>query len=331
MKPKKEMLILVAVMVAAVAYIALRKTDRTHFDLPQLAPVTAKKISRLELIRNGQPIVLEKQDDKWRIMPQQWPADADKIRGMLDIVAKLKLTALVSEAKSYARYDLDEPNRVTVKAWRGKKLVRSFDVGKSASTYQHTHVRIDGDPNVYHAREDFRNRFDRSVDQLRDLSVLAFTADDIQRAELTAAGKTAQLILQAPTPEKPEEKTGEKAAAPPAAQWQTADGSAVDSESIKSLISALGRLSCETFIDDKKKTDFSDPLYTMVLHGKAEYRLEIFEKAGEDTSGYPAVSSASPYPFTLSGYQVDSLKENLEKILKLPPPDKEAEGNGAKG
>ncbi|MBI9082355.1 MAG: DUF4340 domain-containing protein [Desulfobacterales bacterium] len=324
MKLKKEMLILVAVMVAAVAYIGLRKTDRTHFDLPQLTPVTANKISKLEMIHAGQTVVLEKQDEKWRIMPQQWPADADKVRGMIDIVAELKITALVSEAKSYARYDLDKANRIAVKAWQGKKQVRSFDVGKSASTYQHTHVRLDGDPNVYHAREDFRSRFDRSAGQLRDRSVLSFKADEIQRAELTVAGKTTRLALHTAAPGKVEEKAGEKAAAAPEAQWRLADGHAVDPESIKGLISALGRLSCDMFIDDEKKTAFSDPLYTMVLGGKAEYRLQIFEKAEKDATGYPAVSSASPYPFTLSGYQVDSIKENLDKILNPSPPEKKA-------
>lgn len=322
MKLKKEIIILVAVIVAAVAYIALRKTDRTHFDLPRLAQVTAKDISRLEMVRNGQTVVLEKLEDKWQIMPQQWPADADKVRGMIDIVANLKLTALVSEAKRYARYDLDETNRIAVKAWQGKKQVRSFDVGKSASTYQHTHVRLDGDPNVYHAREDFRSRFDRSVDQLRDLSVLAFAADEIQRAELTAAGKTTRLTLHTTASEKAEEK----AATAPESQWRRADGSLVDPESIKSLITALGRLSCEMFIDDEKKAAFSDPLYALVLGGKTEYRLQIFEKTETDAAGYPAVSSASPYPFILSGYQVDSIKENLEKILNPSQPDTGAKG-----
>ena len=49
MKLKKEIIVLAVVMVAAVAYLALRKTDRTHFKLPELPPVAAGKITKLEV------------------------------------------------------------------------------------------------------------------------------------------------------------------------------------------------------------------------------------------------------------------------------------------
>ena len=317
MKLKKEILILVVVMVAAVAYIALRKTDRTHFDLPRLEPVAAKKIDRLELKKDGQTVTVEKKGGKWLVMPQKWPADEDKIRGMAEIAADLTLTALISESKSYARYGLDEAHRISVRAFAGEKLVRAFDVGKSAATYQHTHVRVDGDPNVYHAREDFQSRFDRTADQLRDLSVMAFESGDIEKITLTRGDKTATLErIEEKADAKKGEKGKDKAAAPPKTFWQLAGGGPVDQESVKGLVSSLSRLSCEKFMDEKKKEGLGQPMATLLLNGKKEYRLEIFDKAGKgEDGGHPALSSESPYPFVLSGYQVDSIKENLDKIL----------------
>lgn len=319
MKPKKEIVILAVVIVAAVAYLALRKTDRTHFDLPQLPSISTAEITKLETVRNGQRAIMEKRDGKWWIQPQGWPADADKIRGMLDIVAGLKLTALISESKSYTRYELDDAHRITVTAWKGDKAVLSFDVGKSAPTYQHTHVRLQGDPNVYHAREDFRGRFDRDVDQLRDLSILAFKAESIQRLAVTADGQIASVERKAGEPEKGDKEKAETAAKA-GTEWIRAGGGTVDAESVQGLVNALSRLECMKFLDEGPKADATEPTTTLVLNGEKEYRLDIFAKNAE--GDYPALSSGTPYPFVLSGYQVDEIKEKIDKILK-PEAEKE--------
>ncbi|MBW1691689.1 MAG: DUF4340 domain-containing protein [Deltaproteobacteria bacterium] len=71
---------------------------------------------------------------------------------------------MVSESRDYSRYQLDDEHKITVKAYIGEKLTRELDVGKAAPSYRHTFVRLKENEFVYHARENFRNAFDLSVD-----------------------------------------------------------------------------------------------------------------------------------------------------------------------
>jgi hypothetical protein len=64
---------------------------------------------------------------------------------MLDTLGGLTLTALVSESKNYALYELDDAQKANVKAWQGDQLKRDVDVGKAAPSFRHTFVRLAGD------------------------------------------------------------------------------------------------------------------------------------------------------------------------------------------
>ena len=183
---KKEYLILAAVIVGLSIYLFARKTDRALYELPQLPEVSGKKISKIEISGPEGTTVLNRADEDWRIGPQKYPASKNKVQQMIDTIEDLKLTALISEAKDYIRYDLSDDKKISVKAWIGDSLSREFEVGKAASSFQHTFVKLAGDPKVYHARDNFRNKFDQDVNDLRDKSVLSFTVSDIQEVKLVA-------------------------------------------------------------------------------------------------------------------------------------------------
>ena len=100
MKLKKEYFILTAILVALILYLTLHRSNRTHYQLPELAAVPDKQISKIEITKPGRSIVLNKKDDAWSIEPKGYPADLTKVNGMLSVIGKLKLTALVSESKN---------------------------------------------------------------------------------------------------------------------------------------------------------------------------------------------------------------------------------------
>jgi len=99
MKIKKEYLILLIIIVALSSYLVLRKRDRTLYRLPDIHEVPASEISRVEISGPGGTILLEKKGEQWTISPEGYPADAAKVKGMLDTIGHLKLTALISESK----------------------------------------------------------------------------------------------------------------------------------------------------------------------------------------------------------------------------------------
>ncbi|MEA1949242.1 MAG: DUF4340 domain-containing protein [Thermodesulfobacteriota bacterium] len=320
MKIKKEYFILAGVMVALILYLVLHRSNRTHYKLPDITVVSGKQISKLEVGKADKTLVLNKKDNTWHIGVKGYPADSAKVKNMLDVIEKLTLTALVSESKNYVRYDLTNDKKITVKAWQEKTLSREFDIGKAAATYQHTFVRLATDPNIYHARGDFRRKFDQTVDELRDKTVLLFTQKDIREISLTKDKKTMILSQKKVSEQEGKKKyKQDKTSKEPETKivWQNTDGKKVDKERVKSLLSFLNRLECETYINDVKKDDLKNPTYAVALKGDKEYSLSVFAKKDKDAKTYPAISSENDYPFLLSDSQVNSIKSKIEDIMEI--------------
>jgi hypothetical protein len=317
MKIKKEYIILTAVIAALVLYLTFRKTDRAHYELPEIPKIDAKAITKLEIENAGKTIVLNKKDATWHIGPEAYPADTETVDDMLEIIASLAVKALVSESENYNRYDLNE-KKITVKAWSGETLKREFDIGKPASTYQHTFVRLKGDPNVYHARGYFRRQFDHTADDLRDKTVLSFKKDDITEIAVLTEGRTIVIGRKdaSETKDTAKDASGKPADDAKDIVWQRADGKTAKTEVVEKFISYFSDLACEGYIEGVKKEDFKDPLHSITLKGGGEHSLSVFSKKNPDEKDNPAVSSQNAYPFLLSDSKIDYIKKSITDMFK---------------
>jgi hypothetical protein len=328
MKIEKEYIGLVIIILGLSVYLVLRSPDRTHYELPRVPEIGKKDISRIEISKAGSTILLNKKDGHWQVGPQGYAANADRVTNMVNIIAKLAVTALVSESRNYSRYSLDDENKITVKAWTADKLTREFEVGKVATSYRHTFIKLAGDDRVYHANGDFRSQFDQTVDRLRDKTVLSFDPSKIQEIQIT---KGAEVITLGRTEVPAEMGTGPEsdAEAPRSPEvetvWQTSDGKKGDKTQLEKLMTILSDLKCETYIDDLRKEDLAEPMYTLRLKGAQDYTLSIFAKMEKDAKHYPAVSSENDYPFLLPEWQVNSLMKKPEELQVKPEKRKSPE------
>ncbi len=326
MKIRKEYILLVAIILFLSVYIFLRKPDRTHYQLPKLPEIAAKSINKIEIKGPNGTVALKKKDKVWIIEPKGYPADAAKIKDMLDIADKLTITALVSESKNYERYDLNNEMKVTVKAWEEDTPVRSFDIGKGASSYRHTFIKLAGDDRVYHARGNFRAKFDKTEDELRDKTVLSFEQKQIREIHITKNDQSVIFILK-DVPVKAgaaKEKNAEESSPESKIKkaWQTADGKNVDESKVKDLIRTLSKLRCDNYIEEQKKDEFSNPIYSVRLKGAKEYYLSVFNKMAKDAKGHPAISSENSYPFFLSDWKTKDIMKAPEELLEKKKPEK---------
>jgi hypothetical protein len=319
MNIKKEYLILVALILVLSLYLILHKRDKSHYRLPEFPKVMQKEISKVEISQQDTTIVLNRKDNHWNIVPQGYPADANQVESMLDVIEKLSLTALVSESKNYKRYQLDEGNKVIVKAWSGDTLRRKFEIGKAAATFQHTFVKLSDDSRVYQASGNFRNKFDASVDNLRDKTVLAFDAKDIQEIRLSK-GEQSIVFTRKQVPDEitssEEEKSQSSQAPTEQATWKSTDGKRADESQLNRMLTTLSNLRCEKYLDDRKKEELSDPIYTIQLTGIKKYSLSVFSKIDESSNNYPTTSSDNDYPFLLPSRQVNDIIKNPEEFLE---------------
>jgi hypothetical protein len=316
MKVKKEYIILILIIVGLSAYLFMRSSDRTFYELPKIAGLEQDQITKIEISKGDDSIVLNKKDNKWHLEPHGYLADANKVKNMLNVLGAFTLTTLVSESKDYVRYDLNAEKRITVKAWQQEALKRNFDIGKSASSFRHTFVRIDGDSRVFHARDNFRGKFELTSDNLRDKNVLSFKSTDIREIQI-AKDKTSLKLVRSQVPVTPQQEKSDNA--PQVAvkfEWQSSDGTKGNGPNLNRLLTTLSNLNCADYINDRSKETFSAPIYAVKLKGGQDYQLDIFAKLQKDDENYPAVSSASDYPFFLSDSQVQQIMKDPSEFVE---------------
>jgi hypothetical protein len=332
MKIRKEYIILVAVILALSLYLLLRKQDRTHYKLPEVPPIAQADISKIEISKKGSAIILIKKDTIWRIAPQGYPADAGKVKGMLDAIEKLALTALVSESRNYTRYDLGVDQKLMVKAWAGDKLKRDFAIGKVAPSHRHTFVRVSEDYRVYHASGNFRGVFDQTVDNIRDKVVLKFDKAEITEIRVSK-GEESKIFGRKQVPVEIKLDQEAEASSPPTARteilWETVEGQKADEAKLDRLLTILSNLRCEKYLDDRRSEDFTEPIYTVQLSGIQGYSLSIFGGLNKDVKAYPAISSANDYPFLLQEQQANDIMKESKELLTEP--EKESSEKEEKG
>ena len=305
MKMKKEYLILVVVIAALAVYLYQRSADRTHYTLPSLPALAAADITKIQMTRGAETVVLVRRDGRWFIDPPGYPVDPKTAQEMLDTLGGLTLTALVSESKNYALYELDDAQKAGVKAWQGDQLKRDFDVGKAAPSFRHTFIRLAGDDRVFHVRDNISFRFRTRIEDLRDKTMLAFNRQDIQEIRVTKDGAALTLVR---TPAPAEAPAGGQA---PANAWQSGDGRPANGAAVEALLGELASLQADGFIEDRDKAAFGEPIYALSLKGSQEHSLAVFAPTGGDGKDHPAVSSGSAYPFQLT-------EDHARRLMKQP-------------
>jgi len=325
MKLKKEYLILFGVIVVLlVVLLTGGRRNKMSYRVPDLAGINEGNITKIEISSGGEQIVLSGKDSSWTILPQEYTADPDKVSSMLDTVANLTLTELAAEAKDYQRYELDSAKKITVNAYEGDELVRSFDVGKVSSTYRHTFVRVGEDSRVYFARESFRSTFEVERGDLREKTVMSFDLNEITGILIEQESSTLHFSKTMMPAEAPSPETAEEPAAQPAqAQevWQMEDGTKGNKTDIDSIISQLADLKCDSYIEEKSKDDFADPIYSVKITGGKDYAIKIFAK-DEEADSYPAVTSDTPYVFFLATWKAENIMKKADELVETEEEEK---------
>ena len=310
MKIKKEYILLALLIASSIGYLVFQKTDRIHYTLPSLDEVKADGITAIEITREGETTTLKKQDKSWHITPQNWRADQTKVTEMLDVLANLTITDLVSETKDFERYELDEGNKAIIKAFAGDVLRRDLMVGKAAPTYNHTYVMLPGDERVYLASGDLPRLFLVSPSELRDMVVFSVTPTDINYIEIEHKGKKTVLTKSEVPQETDNASSSEEKTK--VFTWKNDKGETVDKVEIDTLLAGLAKVYCGEYLDDALKAGLAGPETVVAMKGTEAHDLSIFPKTGDKV---PALSSQSESPFVMPDYKLEEMEKILSRIL----------------
>ena len=308
---KTEYIVLAVVIVVLSAYLLLRNSNQIQYDIPELKPANQEEISKIEIIRPKGTVILKKNETQWVSEAEGYPLDEILLKDILKSLANLELTAMVSQSKNYITYGLADDNRITVKAYKGDDLLREFHMGKPASTYRHTYVRLADDDRVFHAKGSFRNYYERELDEMRDKTVLKFDQNEISRIVATWKNESLTFTKKVEQPDvKPDAKEQPKAEI----SWVSNDGKMAKQDVMDTILRNGSLLKCAKYEYEKKKEDLGEPIFSILFKGSKDYTVSIYPKI--DDKNYPAVSSGSPYLFLLSTFSADNLMKKTGDFLE---------------
>lgn len=318
MKVKKEYLLLILIIGVLSIYLLVQKANHQDADVPKLAPLDDSTISRIVIAKSDKTIELSKADERWLIQPNDYPADATKVKNMINAVANLTATALVSEAGIYERYGLDAAKRITIKVFNGKELQREFSIGREAPTFQHTFVMLADNPNVYHARGNLTGTFNQTIDGLRDKKILTFDKARISGIDIRKGDKSRTLAKKEIVPEqKSDDQADKSTSAQPTIEWSDTDGQAVEAKTVDSLLNTMSGLMCDQFMADDAKATLAGAAWTLTFNtGQESYTISVFDKDEQTPPKYRASASTSQFAFLLAESRVQNIEKTIDSLLK---------------
>ncbi len=311
---KREYLILGGIIIVLLLLLIFNRPGRRNYSLPELKSLKTNEITKLIITKQSNSIFFLKEDNNWYIVPQKYIADNLQIDELIKTTVGLKIDDLVSESTNYLLYDLDNINKINVKALKGEKVVRDFDIGKVSQTRSHTFIKLDKRFEVYHANGNFRNNFDKQMPAFRDKKIFQIIKEDINEITLINRVKAEfSLKKEVITPEiniNTNDKEKQQDVAPPTQKivWKTGKNKEAKESAVNDILNTLSNLTCDSFVEGKTAEDFKKPIYTIKLKGTKEYSINIY-KINKDSNKYPSTVAERNFPFFL--------RQNIaEKLMK---------------
>ena len=254
----------------------------------RLLPVSADKISRVELVRKGQDIEFGRTKDDWQILkPKPMRADStqvgDLVRQLTD--AKMDLSAAESNASSaFSKAALLATARVTDESGTMELQVR-----KSKDDYYAKSISVEG---AYKVDSALGKALDKGVDDFRDKKLFDFGYNDPNKIQLQNGAKSYFLTRGTAGSE----------------DWWS-NGKKMSADGVETLISDLRDLSAVKFVD----SGFVNPAIEVTVISNDGKRVEKIQiaKSGDH---YIARRENEPPLCQLDGKSVDDLLKAADEV-----------------
>ncbi len=328
MKIRFEFIILAVIAAGLTLYLIFRPRERMNYELPVVERIQEKDVYGIELIRQDKIIKVTRSDGLWRIQPEGYRADSDRVGQMMEEIGRFSIADLTSETKNYRLYELDEKSRKRVIVYgKDDKVILQFDIGKRADLYQHVYVKLEQDERIFQAKGNFHTAFGQDREDMRDKLILSFEAEAVSKIDVSMGAKQISLtkkIVPATAEDQETEisaeqsagkddrsTTGNQAAQPQNTtriSWQRPDGTEWDAEQVDRLLDVISDLRCLKFAEDDVPLEAAYLKATIAAAG-TEHVLTVYHKQGDD---FPSTSTGNEFPFILSHYWVEKIVDFIE-------------------
>jgi Domain of unknown function (DUF4340) len=270
---------------------------------PVILKVNTADVTQLTIKqKQADPVTLQKADaGKWQIsQPKPYRADQETVAGMLSTLSGLNADRVVEDkASNLKQYGLD-PAVAELDITGKVQGTRQLLLGDDTPTGDDVYASLSGDPRVFTVSSFNKTSLAKSLNDLRDKSLLTVDADKVSRVELIRKGQEIEFdrtkdgwqILK-PTP-------------------STADSSAVNNL-VRSLTSATMQLSASGTGDAAAEFARATPVATAKLTGDTGVQTLEVRKNNDD---YYAKSSAVDGAFKVDASLGTALDKKIDDFQK---------------
>ena len=259
-------------IVGFLALVILVQNIRFGSDIPRLKQ-WVEPADTIEVKSKDYSMRLYMKDGAWLINDAAYPADENSAGSLEMKVRDIRLTDLVSEEKSYDRYELTDEKAVTVTVKKGEAVLRTLVIGKAGGKSSHAFVRIDGRPEVYLAAGIQREEFTPALDSMRDKRIFDLKGKEVESFTLSSGGRTWSFYKKTAAPEK------EGADAKPVTSWYCKgyDSKPLDDGAVSNILYIFSPLRAVTYPENKKMNELGQ-LYAaaVIKSGGVDYDVKIF-------------------------------------------------------
>jgi len=269
--------------------------DKSLNDLrdKRLLTVDPDKISRVELIKQGQEIEFGRNKDDWQIVrPKPLRADGVQVADLVRKLTDAKMDLSVPEKDSATGFTHGTP--IATAKLTNQSGSQELQVRKNKDTYFAKSSAIEG---TFKVDADLGQELNKKLDDFRNKKVFDFGFSDPDKIELHSGDKAYYLT-----------RTGQ--------DWWS-NGKKMDPDSVQSLISQLRDLSAEKFLE----SGFFSPTIQAIVasdDGKHTEKIAIVKSGTE----YLARRENEPAIYQLSSAAVDDLLKSAAGLKQAPAPGK---------
>jgi hypothetical protein len=184
-KSTRNLLIIFLILAVIVYFFFTRKdTINTQNVNEKLFTADSSKIDKIEIKKTGETIVLEKVNGQWTMsQPVSYPADTNAITPILANLAHFKISSIASENPEKFSIYLDSANHTLVSTYQDGKLLGTFEIGKSAASYQNSYVKKPDENKIYIAENLSNANFLKAAKDFRSKLIFSIPATSITKID----------------------------------------------------------------------------------------------------------------------------------------------------
>lgn len=262
--------------------------DKSLNDLrnKQLLTVNADKVSRVELIRNGQDIEFGQNKDGWQIIkPKPLRSDTFLIGDLVHQLASAKMDLTGTDNKDLSAEFAHAMPVATAKV-TDNTTTQELQVRKDKDQYYAKSTAVEG---IYKIGSELGQALDKNLDDFRNKKIFDFSFNDPNKIELHVGSKAYFFT-----------RSGE--------DWWS-NGKKMNADDVESLVSKLRDLTATKFVD----SGFTTPSIQATVSSDNGKRVEkiSFAKAG---NGYIARRENDSSLYQLDANPVDDLEKAADAV-----------------